>query len=264
MVLPLRPRALRLALASLLLLAACPDDPPPSPDAGGGGSGGSGGVGGSGGTGGGSGGAGGGGGRGGTGGNGGSAGSGGSGGSGGRPADAGADRGADQRPADMGRDTGPDGGNANAGLDACFAGLREGVGRFQLATKVSADGKYRMRIAMEANGIGTSGTYTWVPIRLALEVDGTNVCISSETALAAMDVYKGSRHNCTDVLTVVADGRRYEIAAPDTKTTEPGPRTVSTLSVFDGAARVLGPVMLSTSTCVTRVPGMACSSGGPC
>ena len=40
-------------------------------------------------------------------------------------------------------------------------------------------------------------------------------------------------------------------------------RTVATLTVTMGGSSV-GPVMLSTESCVTKVAGAACSSGGPC
>jgi hypothetical protein len=220
---------------SLLVLAGCPDEPrPPMVDGGTGGSGGSGGRGGAG-------------------------GSGGAGGTGGRPADARPDRGPDGR-----RPDGPvaDGGNAGVGLDACFAGLRAGRGSFQLATKASADGKVRMRIALETGDrFGTSGSYAWEPIRLGLEVDGTNVCVTSEAELAA--AYTGTRHNCGDALDITVDGRRYLIRNPDTRTGAVG-RDMTSVSVFMGTATVLGPTMLTTSSCTTKITGMSCLSGGPC
>ncbi len=257
---PLRSWTLCLSLAGSLLLAGCPSDPQPTPDGGGGGAGGSGGAGGRGGSGG-AGGSGGRGGAGGTGGTGGGAGAGGSGGSDARPGDARPDRGPDSRPADA---AAGDGGNASPGLDTCFAGLRMGRDSYQIATKVSADGKVRLRIALETDGrIGTSGTYGWLPYRLALEVDGTNVCISDEAQINSPTFYMGSRHNCTDKLVINAGGRRYEITGPDTRTVPPA-RSAATLSVFSGASRVLGPVTLTTTTCVTRVSGAACMSGGPC
>jgi hypothetical protein len=244
-------RIIPLALTALVLFG-CPSEPNPSPDAVNGGRGGGGGSGG--------GGAGGSGGAGGTGGRGGSGGSGGS-------ADAGrmdrpaADRGADRPGSDAGV---TDGGNAGGGLDQCFEGLRAGVGRFQLSTKASADGKIRMRIAMEdGGGFGTSGSIPWKPMRLGLEINGANLCFTNEAELRA-GYMQTQLHNCRDVLTVESGGRRYQIVSPDTRqggTSDD--RTVATLTVFMGDTMAVGPV-LSTVSCVTKTPGQACSSGGPC
>jgi hypothetical protein len=257
---------LPLALGGLLV-AGCPSEPNPAPDGGTGGAGGSGGRGGTGGGGGG--GSGGSGGVGGSGGAGGSSGVGGSGGTGGRadgggdrpPPDAPGDRGSDRPPPDGPVDTGP----PARSLDECFQGLRAAVGRNQLSNKASADGKIKMRIAMDDGGNpSTSGAYAWRPMRLGLEIDGAILCFADETALRA--AYKFTQlHNCRDVLTVASGGRRYEIISPDTRQLGGADdRTVATLTAFMDNATVVGPVMLATVSCVTRIAGQACGSGGPC
>jgi hypothetical protein len=156
------------------------------------------------------------------------------------------------------------GGAGSKSLDECFVGLRAGVGDVQLATKTSADGTVRYRIALEtADRFGTSGGKAWAPYRLAIETPGGRVCITDETVLAAG--YVGSHHNCQDRLIVTAAGQRYEIDAPDSGVS-PGyaiPR-MSALSVFTGATRVLGPVSLTNVMCTSNAPTKLCTSGGPC
>ena len=71
------------------------------------------------------------------------------------------------------------------------------------------------------------------------------------------------RHNCRDVLDVTVGPRRYEILAPDTRQPSP-PRTVATLSIFQGSTLVEGPTALQTSACTSHLPGAPCTSGGPC
>jgi hypothetical protein len=141
-------------------------------------------------------------------------------------------------------------------------GLRPSRGSFQLATKISADGTIRMRIALETGTrFGTSGTYPWLPIRFALQTASDGLCITDEPLLARS--YRGSRHNCTDVLDLTLTDRRYEIRAPDTRAAPPA-RTTSTLSIFDGSTLIQGPTVLTPATCTTQLPALPCTSGGPC
>ena len=152
-------------------------------------------------------------------------------------------------------DGGPPTGDPTAALDACFAGLRA-LATFnnQIATKRSADGRYLMRLALEypPGSVGTSGTVPWFPIRFALVTPQAQLCLQDETALRA--AYRGSRHNCSDTLTVSDGGVTYQLEHPDTTPEHP-----DTLLSVGGAA----PVTLTTVTC-TRKPGDQCLSGGPC
>jgi hypothetical protein len=140
-------------------------------------------------------------------------------------------------------------------------GLRQPRGSFQLATKVSADGAVRARIALETGTrFGTSGTFPWLPIRFALQTPDEQICITDEAALAA--AYRiPTRHNCADVLELTIDGRRYRLLAPDTRVPI---RTVATLSVFAGASLERGPLSLATTSCTSHLPSAPCLSGGPC
>jgi hypothetical protein len=142
-------------------------------------------------------------------------------------------------------------------LDACFAGLRPLSGASQLATKRSADGKIEARIALEVDGFGTSGTKAWRLIRIAVVTPDAKVCWNDENALRT--AYKGSHHNCSDVVTVSAGGRTYEFKAPDT---DPK-RGDTTLTIITGATT--GPATkLTTSNCKGGSPTATCTSGGPC
>jgi hypothetical protein len=188
-------------------------------------------------------------------------------------ADIGIDRGAADGAADLRADAAPDGiaeagpGTPDRSVDACFAGLRTGMGAFQDATRASADGAYRMRLALEtASAGGTSGTYPWRPFALALATPAGSVCVTEAAGLAGS--YRISHHNCADQLTVTAGGRRYVIANPDSAISLVDPsqyRRPATLTVFEGAAMVAGPVVLATVACNrTSFPGGRCTSGGPC
>jgi hypothetical protein len=249
-----------LALLGALTGNGCASDTPSS--AGSGGASGSGGVSGSGGASGGGGGSGGASGSGGATGSGGASGSGGQSGSGGsnQPGTGGAvvDSGT---VADSGADTGSDGpGNdlpvgGGPTLDACFTGLRAAEGFFQIATKASADGRYRVRLALEtANRVGTSGTSGWGAFRFGIETPAGNVCVTDAAALAT--AYKGSLHNCKDTFDLTAAGRRFLITAPDTDATHP----ISRLTIFMGATMLDGPIELINGTCTSNFP--TCRSGG--
>jgi hypothetical protein len=139
--------------------------------------------------------------------------------------------------------------------------LRQSRGSFQLATKVSADGSVRARIALETGTrFGTSGTFAWLPIRFALQTPEARVCVTDEVVLAA-GYRVPVRHNCADVLELTIDGRRYRMLSPDTRVPV---RTVASLSVFAGASLERGPLPLETTSCTSHVLGAPCQSGGPC
>ena len=151
-------------------------------------------------------------------------------------------------------------------VDECFTGLRALVGAFQDATRTSADGKYTLRLALEtADRGGTSGSYAWAAVRVALETPEGSLCISDETTLAG--AYKGSHHNCMDTLTVGYGNTRYVIRNPDsaadyadkTKWRREGRLEITREDV------VLAPIPLQTIKCnkSNRSDG-ACASGGPC
>lgn len=115
-----------------------------------------------------------------------------------------------------------------------------------------------MRTALEtADRGGTSGTYPWAAVRVALQIDGAVICLD-EGALAS--AYRGSRHNCSDVLSFTVEGNRYEIAPPDTS----ADRQTATLTVYSGTTVVKGPFMLSTTSCTAGGVNPVCRSGGTC
>lgn len=150
-----------------------------------------------------------------------------------------------------------DGASGGPTLDACFTGLRAAVGDYQIANKASADGRYKIRLAIETDGrFGTSGTKPWGAFRVGIETPDGNVCVQDEPALA--QAYKGSRHNCTDTFELTVAGRRYLITFPDTDATHPA----SVLTVFMGATMVAGPITLVNGACMAR--SGICRSGGPC
>ena len=170
-------------------------------------------------------------------------------------------------PSDTGK-AGPDLGMAMTGktIDECFAGLRPLVGAFQDATHASADGKYLMRLALETDGRGgTSGSYAWAAVRVALQSPEGSLCLTDEAALASL--YKGSHHNCMDSLTITSGNTRYDLANPDSAA-DYGNKTVyrrqaSLIVTRDGVRTPT--VALPTTKCNTsdRSDG-ACFSGGPC
>jgi hypothetical protein len=156
---------------------------------------------------------------------------------------------------------------AGRSVDECFAGLPRGEGSWQDATKASADGAYRMRLAIETGQRGgTSGSYAWGVYRFALTTPTASVCITDRAMLA--QAYMGSHHNCMDVLTVTAGGRRYVINGPDTAISfvdQTRFRRPATLTVFEGATMVAGPITMATVACnSTGAPDGKCRSGGPC
>jgi hypothetical protein len=146
-------------------------------------------------------------------------------------------------------------------LDECFAGLRTLAGSLQVATRASTDGRYRMRLALETGDRGgTSGSYAWEAIRFGIEGPEGRVCVD-EAALAG--AYKGSHHNCSDVLTVTAEGRRYVVQNPDSArdyTDTSKWRRLARLTVSTGSTMTAGPIELATVSCDRG----SCTSGGPC
>jgi hypothetical protein len=150
------------------------------------------------------------------------------------------------------------GGFAGAFLDDCFNGLRP-LAEFmsQISDRTSSNGAYRVRLAIEypPGYIGTSGTIPWKAVRIGIVTPQKQVCIKDEAALA--NAYKGSHHNCADVLTVVTQGLAFEIKPPDVA---PG-RAVTTLAVTGEGA--IPAVMLPTVTCKAS-RNDNCASGGPC
>jgi hypothetical protein len=125
------------------------------------------------------------------------------------------------------------------------------MGKYQLTTKVSADGGTRIRVALEvdSNAVGTSGTWAWTFIRFGLERGTTKVCVTEPAQLK----YLGSLHNCMDAATATAGGVIYKITAPDRATSAVG-------ATGEGA---FPAVSLSTSSCMSP-DGNTCKSGGPC
>lgn len=159
-------------------------------------------------------------------------------------------------PADtpLGTDAGGDTGPAMT-LESCFVGLRAQVGAQMIATKSTADGRVRMRIALDTEDrMGTSGSYGWDLIRLAVEVDSVVTCMTDRTMLD----YTGSHHNCSDKAIAQSGTATYTVAAPD--------RPTATLTIeSNGTAR--GPYTLTDTTCTMSMsPGVpiTCRSGGPC
>ncbi len=168
---------------------------------------------------------------------------------------------------------GPGGATATGGsgsdltLDDCFVGLPEPVGTFQDATKESADGEYRMRLALETGDrFGTSGTSPWGPMRLAIETPAGVVCLDDAEVLA--QGHTVTHHNCDDTLIVTVGTTRYEIANPDTASDTVDPeawRRPSTLTIYESDLAVGDPIRLDTVSCnATTFDDGICRSGGPC
>jgi hypothetical protein len=156
--------------------------------------------------------------------------------------------------------SGGNGGSAGSGggtIDTCFQGLRPLEGTTQISTRENAGEQIRLRLALEtADRGGTSGTYAWGPVRLALEIDGTLICLD-EAALAG--TYTGSRHNCTDVLSFDHDGKTYEIDPPDSREL-----AAAILTVSSNGSVVRGPLTLDGIECMGSGVSTMCRSGGPC
>ena len=168
------------------------------------------------------------------------------------PPEVGADAAADLP---LATDSVPEDGAGSGTIESCFVGLPAQVGVQMIATKSTADGRVRMRIALDTEDrMGTSGTYGWGPIRLAVEVDGVVTCITDRSLLR----YTGSLHNCGDTATATAGTTKYSITAPD--------RPTATLTIeADGAT--LGPYTLTDTACTmfwSAGAPISCRSGGPC
>jgi hypothetical protein len=145
--------------------------------------------------------------------------------------------------------TGGSGGGVS--LDQCFANLATPTTRYQIATKASADGGTRMRLAMivPAGGVGTSGTLAWQLVRFGIERGTVSTCVTD----AAQLKYTTSLHNCSDKATATANGVVYAITAPD--------RATAMVSASGAAAFPSTQVM--NNACKSS-DSNKCGSGGPC
>jgi hypothetical protein len=144
---------------------------------------------------------------------------------------------------------GTGGGSGGTTLDQCFANLRTLTDRYQISTKASADGGTRIRVALEVNGIGTSGTQAWALIRFGIERGLNSACVTD----AAQLKYTTSLHNCADKATANANGVIYAITAPD--------RPTAMVSASGAAA--FPPVTVTQTACKSSDQNK-CGSGGPC
>jgi len=197
----------------------------------------------------------------GSGGSGGSAGSGGAGSGGNADSDAGRDA-APEAAAETRAETGAD--VPGAPFASCFLGLRMGVGAFQDAARASDDGLYKMRLALEARGMGSVAMRAWMPYAFALVTPTESICVTEPAVSAAM--YQVSGNNCEDLFTFTSSsGRRYVIKNPDSSgINEMTYDRVATLTVFEGNTMVAGPIKLATTTCYASAPTNVCSSGRMC
>lgn len=140
-------------------------------------------------------------------------------------------------------------------LDECFAGLPGRVGTQMLATKKSADGRFRVRIALDTmDSSGTSGTMPWSLLRLGVEQDGAVSCITQPSQLS----YVGSHHNCLDKAGATAGAMAFELEDPDDGSTS--------LTVRKDGTVVHESVVLTDESCSSSTPigPQTCRSGGPC
>lgn len=142
--------------------------------------------------------------------------------------------------------TGGNGGTMGS-IDQCFAGLPPRVGVQQIDSKASADGRVRLRMALDSEGFAGLQT-PWQLIRFAIERDGVVTCVKDRSQL----VYKSTHHNCLDTATVTAGSTKYELTRPN---------FVSAQISASGAA-ALGTTTVQTTTC-TNSSGQ-CQRGGPC
>lgn len=152
-------------------------------------------------------------------------------------------------------------------LDDCFDGLHEAVGSFQDATKESSDGEYRLRLALETgDNFGTSGSYPWQPMRLAIQTPEGVICVDDSALLK--QGYTTTHHNCDDTLVVMVGTARYEIQNPDSASDYVDPeawRRPSTLTIYESDVAVGDPIRLDTVSCNdTSFEDGLCRSGGPC
>lgn len=124
-----------------------------------------------------------------------------------------------------------------------------------VATKRSADGRLRLRIALDTMGqFGTPGTMPWRLVRLGVEADEVVTCVREAAALT----YVGSHHNCLDEAQASAGARTFELRGPD--------RSVTLFTVRLDAGTVHDFVELSNEDCSSLTPlgHEVCRSGGPC
>jgi hypothetical protein len=148
-------------------------------------------------------------------------------------------------------------GTPSSSLDDCFAGLPKAVGMQLVATKSSADGRVRIRIALDTeHWVSTSGTFAWGLIRFGVEMDGAVTCITDRASL----VYQGSHHNCADSATAIAGTTTYSMSAPEWEETS--------LTITTGGTSA-GPYLLTSSSCAmtqSELPGtLKCRPhGGGC
>jgi hypothetical protein len=154
---------------------------------------------------------------------------------------------------DPGRDVARDGGGTNpsGSLEDCFAGLPAPVGLQQIDTKASADGRVRLRMALDTEnnaGLGNG----WVLIRFGVIVDGVLTCVKDRAQL----MYTPSHHNCLDTAQVTAGAVRYQMTHPNFASMQ--------ISALMGAAPLWGPTTLLTTTCTATTPNKMCARGGPC
>jgi hypothetical protein len=161
----------------------------------------------------------------------------------------------DGGPRDSGSDTGGGGGTGGSGgdfLDQCFASLGTLAGRYQIATKASANGQTRARVALMRDPmfpVSTPGSIPWLFVRFAFEQGTVRVCASQPGQLK----YMGSLHNCNDTATVTVGGVVYRLVAPDRSTTK--------ISAMGEAAF---PEVTLTNTACRSSDNNMCGSGGPC
>ena len=153
---------------------------------------------------------------------------------------------------DASRDLAKDsGGSPSGSLDDCFAGLPTPVGLQQIDTKASADGRVRLRVALDTEmnaGLGNG----WELIRFGIIVDGVLTCVKDIPQL----MYTPSHHNCLDTARVTAGAVRYDLNHPNFASTQ--------ISAFMGGAPAWGPTTVQTTSCTATTPTKACARGGPC
>jgi hypothetical protein len=159
-------------------------------------------------------------------------------------------------------------GNATQFLEQCFAGLTLS-GSFQDASRATADGRYRMRLALQVppDTGGTSGTFPWRAVRVGLVTPRGSICIRAGGP--AQPTYTVSHHNCKDVLQIPTDtGLRYVVENPDSAfdyLDHTKFRRVAKLSAYAGDQLGEGPLTFETVVCHRGgSPGGLCGSGGPC
>jgi len=124
-----------------------------------------------------------------------------------------------------------------------------------IATKRSADGRLRVRLALDTQDLfGTTGTMPWRLVRLGVEVDGAVSCITEPAQLT----YVGSHHNCSDKASATSGRWSFELRGPD--------RSTALLTVREDGTVVHDTVELTDESCSSTTPigPETCRSGGPC